>query len=53
MPTDIVLYLSDSDGLTKLVGIDLDHAVRLHTVLESLPARTDVSRYYPLLNKSA
>jgi serine/threonine protein kinase len=29
-----------SDGLTKLEGIDLDHAVRLHVALESLPAVT-------------
>jgi serine/threonine protein kinase len=39
-PANIVLYSSDSDGLTKLVGIDLHHAVRLHTALESLPAVT-------------
>jgi hypothetical protein len=30
----MVLYLSDSDDLMKLVGIDLDHAVRLRTALK-------------------
>jgi serine/threonine protein kinase len=39
-PANIVLYSSDSDSLTKLVGIDVDHGVSLHTTLESLPAVT-------------